>query len=113
MHTQRIRTYVQVLYYNIIVFHDMLANMQPKKKENLSKVDQVTKSSEDPAGSSTTATEDDEAHLLQHQIQSLRQQVEVSMHCIVSELDSEIDRLCVCMCILLCCTMLSILDYCA
>ena len=88
MHTQRIRTYVQVLYYNIIVFHDMLANMQPKKKENLSKVDQVTKSSEDPAGSSTTATEDDEAHLLQHQIQSLRQQVEVSMHCIVSKLES-------------------------
>ena len=57
--------------------------MLTKSKENLSKVGQVTdKSSEDPTISGTTTTEDDEAHL-----QYLQQQVEVSMHCIVSELE--------------------------
>lgn len=76
MHTQHIRT---SRINNIIVFHYMLT----KTKENLSKVGQVTdKSSEDPTISGTTTTEGDEAHL-----QSLQQQVEVSMHCIVSELE--------------------------
>ena len=72
MHTQHIRT--SRIIYNIIVFHYMLT----KSKENPSKVGQVTdKSSEDPAISGTT-----EAHL-----QYLQQQVEVCMHCIVSELE--------------------------
>ena len=76
MYTQHIRT---SHIYNIIVFHYMLT----KTKENLNKVGQVTdKSSKDPTISGTTTTEGDEAHL-----QSLQQQVEVSMHCIVSELE--------------------------